>query len=138
MLSQTKVVDYVVRWLKESGWNVIYAHYPEGHHISPEYGKLKIIQRKFIDVIAKKGECLFLIQCNRKFKYSYFEKLKKIRKTGIKDVDFEILLRGVAFSVPPQIEERVNVVQEGCLLLEVREEGSVRLYGSIPTECKDE
>jgi len=138
LLSQTKVVDYVVRWLKGSGWNVIYAHYPEGHHISSEYGKLKIIERKFIDVIAKKGECLFLIQCNKKFKYSYFEKLKKINKRGIQDVDFKVLLRGVAFSVPPSIQERVKVVQEGCLLLEVRGEDMVRMYGSIPMECRGE
>lgn len=137
-LSQTKVVDYTVKWLENQGWKVIYAHYPEGHHISPVYGLFKIIQRKFIDIIAKKGKCLFLIQCNKRFKLSYLEKLKKIKEESIKQIDFEILLKGIAFHMTPSTEDETKALEEGFLLFEVKRENMIKLYGKIPLECMGE
>ena len=137
-LSQTKVMNYVVNWLKKRGWKIIYAHYPEGHHISPEYGELKIIKRKFIDIVAKKGKYLLLIQCNRRFKMKYFEKLKKITKEDIKGVEFEFLLKGVAFNVIPSVKNRLRVVSEGGLVLEVKGENKIKVYGKIPLVCEGE
>lgn len=137
-LSQTKVVNFTVKWLQSHDWEIIFAHYPEGHHISPKYGELKPIKRKFVDIIAKKRECLFLIQCNKRFKASYFEKLKKITEKDIKDIEFDVLLRGVAFNTIPSIQERLSVVHEGGLVLEVKDEDKIRLYGKIPPKCEPE
>jgi len=134
-LSQTKVVDYTVKWLKNRSWEIIYAHYPEGHHISPEYGRLKIIKRKFIDIIAKKGRYLFLIQCNKRFKHSYIEKLDKIKKEDITEINFEVLLKGVAFHITPPIKNQIEALKRGYLLFEVKGEKLIRVYGKMPQEC---
>ena len=135
-LSQTQVVDYTVKWLESQAWEIIFAHYPEGHHISPKYGHLKVIKRKFVDVVAKKGACLFLIQCNRRFKASYFEKLRKIKEKDIPDIEFDILLRGVAFNVIPSVKERIKVVERGGLVLEIKGENRVTMYGRLPMICE--
>lgn len=134
-LSQTKVVDYTVKWLEDQGWDIIYAHYPEGHHISTEYGRLKIIHRKFVDIVAKKGKCLFLIQCNARFKLQYLEKLKKINKEHVRNIEFEILVKGIAFHKTPSTQDIVKSLEENCLLLEVKGEDLIKMYGIIPTEC---
>ena len=135
-MSQTKVVDYTVKWLEDHGWCVLYAHYPEGHHISPKYGHLKVIKRKFVDIVAKKDRCLFLIQCNKRFRASYFEKLRKIEEKDVPDIEFDILLRGVAFNVIPSVKERIKVVEQGGLVLEVKGKNRVTMYGRLPMICE--
>jgi hypothetical protein len=137
-LSQTKVVDYTVKWLKNKSWEIIFAHYPEGHHISPEYGMLKIIKRKFIDIIAKKGKTLFLIQCNTRFKPTYIEKLNKIKKEDIKEIDFDILLKGIAFHTEPSIKDQIMAFAQGFILIEVKGENVIKLFGKIPINYFDE
>jgi Holliday junction resolvase-like predicted endonuclease len=138
ILSQTKVVDYTVKWLEDNGWEIIFVHYPEGHHISPEYGELKPIKRKFVDIIAKKGNCLLLIQCNKRFKASYYEKLRKITKEDVTGIQFDILLRAVAFNVIGSNEEIHTITQDGGLVFEVKGEDNIKLYGKIPIECGEE
>jgi hypothetical protein len=137
-LTQTKVVDYTVKWLKKHGWKILFVHYPEGHYISPEYGLVKIIERKVIDIIALKGDCLFLIECDKGFKPSYVKKLLKINKKNIKNIDFTYLIRGVAFNIPLSKARAIDFVKEDFLLLEVNRSGSIKLFGKIPTQCEGE
>lgn len=136
LLSQTKVVDYIVKWLENRGWKIIFAHYPEGHHISPDYGELKIIKRKYIDIIAMKGTCLFLIQCNKRFKETYFEKLKGINPEDIDEIKFKTLLKGVAFNIIPSHQKICSILKEGGIVFEVKAKDNIILYGKIPKECE--
>ncbi len=135
-LSQAKVVDYTINWLEKYNWEIVHAHYPDGHHISEKYGTLEVIDRKFVDVVAIKGNCIFLIECDKPFKMEYFKKLKNIKKEDIKiEKCPDFIVRGVAFNKKIDTEDQVKVVQNGGVLLRVRGEDRITIYGKIPEGC---
>jgi len=80
-MSEEKITLAIIKWLKESGFEVIAFDFPQsgtGVSLHPNSGLSKNLRTIIPDIIAKKNDCLFFFENKSFFSKKDFEKVEQL------------------------------------------------------------